>query len=98
MTRFPSPLSTSPWVRLWVDTSFMMADAAMVMTMRSWRIMHGGKAAQAETEKMLGEKVEAGFELVGAMASGKVKTPEGAARKALSVYGKRVRANRRRLG
>ena len=47
---------------------------------------------------MMDEKVESGFELAGAFASGKVKTPEGAARKALDVYGKRVRANRKRLG
>ena len=97
MTRSNSMLTGDQWARMWVDSSFLMADAAMVMAMRSWRMMLGGRAAGAETERMLGEKVEAGFELAGAFASGQVKTPEGAARKTLDVYGKRVRANRRRL-
>ncbi len=47
---------------------------------------------------MVGETVEAGFELAGAVASGRVRTPEGAARAAIGTYGKRVRANRKRLG
>jgi hypothetical protein len=47
---------------------------------------------------MLSEKTQAGLELAGAFASGKMKTPEAAARKTVSVMGKRIRANRRRLG
>jgi hypothetical protein len=47
---------------------------------------------------MVGEKVEAGSELAGALAGGRVKSPQAAARKALTVYGKHVRGNRRRLG
>jgi hypothetical protein len=98
MTRSTATFAAYPWARLWVDTSFLMADAAMVMSMRMGRMMIGGRAAEAETGRMLSEKVEAGFELAGALASGRVKTPEGAARKTLDVYGKRIRANRRRLG
>jgi hypothetical protein len=37
------------------------------------------------------------MELSGALAGGGVRSPEAAARKALTVYGKRVRANRKRL-
>lgn len=81
-----------------MQTGFMMADAAMVIGLRTLRLMHGGPAATREAERMVGEKVEAGYELAGALASGRVKTPEAAARKAVSVYGKRVRANRKRLG
>jgi hypothetical protein len=47
---------------------------------------------------MISEKVEAGSELTGALAGGRVKSPKAAARKALGIYGKRVRGNRRRLG
>ena len=47
---------------------------------------------------MVSEKVEAGSELAGAIGSGRVKSPEAAVRKALTVYGKRVRGNQRRLG
>jgi hypothetical protein len=88
---------TAAWSRLMVDASWLWADAAMVAALRSWRVMAGGPSAGREIERMLGEKVEAGFELAGALAGGRVKTPEAAARKALSVYGQRIRANRKRL-
>ncbi len=93
----PSPAALHQWTTLWVDASFLMADAAAVMMLRSLRMMAGGAAASREAERMIGEKVEAGSELAGALASGRVRTPEAAARKAMSVAGKRVRANRKRL-
>lgn len=80
------------------DTTRLWIDSNTVMGLRVWRMMAGGKSAQREAERMVGEKVEASFELAGAIASGSVKTPEAAARKAVSVAGKRVRANRKRLG
>jgi hypothetical protein len=93
------PIATAAtWTRLWVDVSFLMADAAMVMSMRGWRLMAGGRTAAREADRMLGEKVEAGFQLAGALASGRVRTPEGAARTAIATYGRHVRANRKRLG
>jgi hypothetical protein len=67
------------------------------MALRSWRMMGGGAAASREMERMVSEKVEAGFELAGALAAGRVTSPDDAARKAISVYGRRVRENRRRL-
>ena len=86
------------WPRLMFDASRLWADAGMVVALRSWRMMAGGPAAaRREMERMVSEKVEAGSELAGALAGGSVKSPEAAARKALSVYGKRVRGNRRRL-
>ena len=98
MTPATSTAAAAQWTRLWVKSSFLMADAAMVLTMRGWRMMAGGRPAAREAERMLSEKIEAGFELAGAFASGKLRTPEAAARKALAVSGKRVRANRKRLG
>jgi hypothetical protein len=89
--------SADDWSRLMFDASRLWADAGMVVALRSWRIMAGGPAAGREAERMLGEKVEAGAELAGALAGGSVKSPEAAARKALTVYGKRIRGNRRRL-
>lgn len=97
MTRTSSDVAAQ-WAQLWARSSFLMADAAMVLAMRSWRMMLGGRDGAREGERMIAEKVEAGFELAGALASGRVKTPEAAARKAVSVYGKRIRANRKRLG
>ena len=86
------------WSRLMFDASRLWADVGMVITLRSWRMMAGGPAAQREIERMLSEKVEAGFELAGALAGARAKSPEAAARKALAVYGKHVRENRKRLG
>ena len=86
------------WSRLMFDASRLWADAGTVMALRSWRLMAGGALAQRELERMFSEKVEAGAELAGALAGGRVKSPEAAARKAITVYGKRVRGNRRRLG
>jgi hypothetical protein len=93
------PRTTPPadWTTLMVDASRLWADAGMVVALRSWRMMGGGPAAARELERMVSEKVEAGFELAGALAGGRVKSPEAAAREALGVYGKRVRSNRRRL-
>jgi hypothetical protein len=85
------------WSRLMFDASRLWADAGMVVALRSWRMIGGGPAAAREAEHMLSEKVEAGFELAGALAGGRVKSPEAAARKAIQVYGRKVRANRKRL-
>ena len=85
------------WSRLMFDASRLWADAGLVFALRSWRLMVGGRAAGREIERMVREKTEAGLELGGALAGGGLKSPEAAARKALTVYGKRVRANRKRL-
>ena len=91
--------TATEWSCLMFDASRLWADAGMVVALRSWRMMAGGPAvAQREVERMVSEKVEAGSELAGALAGGRVKSLEAAARKALTVYGKRVRGNRRRLG
>jgi hypothetical protein len=47
---------------------------------------------------MVSEKAAASLELAATLASGRVLTSHGAARAALRIAGKRVRANRRRLG
>jgi hypothetical protein len=66
--------------------------------LRTARLMAGGPLAAREAERMVSEKVAASMEFGAAVASGKVRSPGGAARRALGVAGKRVRANRRRLG
>ena len=87
------------WSRLMFDAWRLSADAGMVMALRSWRIMSGSPAtARRELGRTLSEKVEAGAELAGALAGGRVRSPQAATRKTLAVYGKRVRANRKRLG
>ena len=92
-----SPADTAVWSRLALDTSLLWADAGTVMMLRGWQMMAGGPAAHREAQRMVAEKVEAAFESAGALASGRIVSPEAAARRAVSVYGKRVRANRTRL-
>ena len=93
----PRTNSTAAWSRLMFDASRVWADAGMVVMLRSWRMMAGGSATARELELMFSEKTEAGFELAGVLAGGRVKSPDAAARRALRIYGKRVRANRKRL-
>lgn len=85
------------WSRLMLDVSNLWAEAGMVVMLRSWRVMAGGTAATREIERTVSEKVEAGAELAGVLAGGRIKSPEAATRAALGIYGKRVRGNRRRL-
>jgi hypothetical protein len=80
-----------------VDASLLCANASVVVALRSWRIMAGGPAASQEVERMIREKVEAGTELAGVLTRGQLKNPQVAARRTLSIYGKRVRGNRKRL-
>ena len=91
-------LASADWSRLMFDASKLWADASMVIALRSWKMMAGGPAAARELERTMSEKIEAGSELAGALAGGRIRSPEGAARKAMSVYGRKVRANRKRLG
>ncbi len=99
-TATPIAAAASPadWFRLMADASRLWADAGMVVALRSWRMMAGGPAARREIERMVSEKVAAGFELAGAFAGGRAGSPEAATRTALGIYGKRVRGNRKRLG
>jgi hypothetical protein len=94
----PRANPSADWATLATEAALLWADASVVMAMRSWRMMGGGAAANREMERMVSEKVEAGIELAGALAAGRVTSPNAAARKVISVYGRRVRENRRRLG
>ena len=93
----PRTAPAADWSAIMLDASMLWAEAGTVMALRSWRVMAGGAAAQRELEQMVSEKVAAGLELAGALAGGRVTTPHGAARKALGIYGRHVRGNRRRL-
>lgn len=94
----PRTSLNADWSGLMFDSARLWADAGMVVALRSWRLMAGGPAAGREIERMMSEKAAAVAELAGALAGGRVRTPEDAARKALSVYGRHVRHNRKRLG
>jgi hypothetical protein len=69
------------------------------MLLRSARIAKGGARAEAETQRMITEKVAALAEaqLVAATATLSGSKKQRVAKKALAVYARRVRRNRRRL-
>jgi hypothetical protein len=69
-----------------------------VIAQRSAVLALGGAKAQLEAERMVAEKAEAAWELGLALATGELGVrPETVARRTLEHYGKRVRANGRRL-
>ena len=88
----------NPWARLTLDMMTLGAEASGVMALRMMKLAAGGQAATAEAQLMVAEKVRAAAE-VQAQAwtdalSGKSRlTPKRAVR----LYRKKVRANRRRL-
>ena len=91
-----------PWNAWFAQSAQAMRmcwDAQAVMLLRTLRIAKGGARAEAETQRMIAEKVAALAEaqLAAAAATLKGRKKHRVAKKALAVYAKRVRRNRRRL-
>ena len=83
---------------LGLDAWLLGAEAASVMAMRGARLALGGTAAQTEAERMVSEKAAAACGLGVALATGALGSrPETIAARTIEHYGKRVRANRKRL-
>ena len=87
------------WFALSAQAARMCWEAQTVMLLRGLRMAQGGAKAQAEARRMVTEKVAA---LAEAQVATTVATLKGSkkhrvAKKALGVYAKRVRRNRRRL-
>ncbi|KLE31926.1 hypothetical protein [Aurantiacibacter gangjinensis] len=73
-------------------------EAGWVMWLRTMRIMSGGALAEREVQRMVSEKFVANAMLWPAlMMGGAGQSAETLGARTLSHYGKRVRANRRRL-
>lgn len=101
MTRAPIAATTgdpTDWSQNITDASRLWADALTVIGLRTMRIMRGGRLAEREARQMVDEKFAAGFEFAVALAGGSLLTPEAATHKAMAIAGRKVRANRRRLG
>jgi hypothetical protein len=89
----------NPWLSLGVKAFQVGLEAQSVIALRMLRLAAGGARAQAEVNRMVIEKIAAAGE---AQATATLSAMRGhkehvVAGKALNVYGKRVRANRRRL-
>jgi hypothetical protein len=88
----------NPWIKIGLRSWGLALEASAVMALRSVKLAQGGSAAQAEAHRMLTEKIEAGIELQQKALTGALGIrPEDAAHKVLTHYGRRVRANRKRL-
>ena len=92
-----NPFTANPFA-LGLDAWMLGAEAASVIALRTAKIAAGGAGAEREAERMVAEKFTAAWDLGIAFATGGLGTrPETVARRTLAHYGKRVRANRRRL-
>jgi hypothetical protein len=90
--------SLNPWMTIATDAWLLGLEASTVMTLRTMKLAAGGPAAQTEATRMVAEKAQALAELQMKAATGALGTsPKAAAKKTLSHYRRKVRANRRRL-
>jgi hypothetical protein len=89
----------APWIKLAFETARLGFEAQSVITLRLMRLAAGGHLARAEAERMISDKAaamaEAQVAVAGALLAG--RQSKVAAGKVVRIYGKRVRANKRRL-
>lgn len=89
----------NPWMRLGISAWALGLESSAVIGLRTLKIAAGGAEAEAETRRMVSEKVDAVMALqMMALTGGLSATPHRAAARAVAHYRKKVRANRRRLG
>ena len=91
--------SFSPWVVLTMRAFQLSFEAQNVIALRMLRLASGDVRGQAELNRMVVEKIAAATEAQVAAAAALLNGHKDhvIAGKALTVYKKRVRANRRRL-
>jgi hypothetical protein len=75
-------------------------EASAVIGLRTLKLAQGGRAAEQEAQRMVTEKIEAAIEVGQATLRGASRGADAPllARRALRRYGRKVSANRRRLG
>ncbi|MBY8822835.1 hypothetical protein [Sphingomonas colocasiae] len=92
MARNPS------WMTLAIDGWMLGVESSSVIGLRMMTLARGGSTAAAEAQRMVAEKMRAAIELHALAFTGALgKTPNAAAAKSIAHYGRKVRANRRRL-
>lgn len=88
----------NPWMRLGMNAWALGLESSAVIGLRTLKIAAGGPDAEAETRRMIAEKVDAALALQRlAFTGGLGATPHRAAARTVAHYRKKVRANRRRL-
>jgi hypothetical protein len=90
---------TAPWIALSYDLMRLGIEAQAVMALRLMRLAAGGALAEREAARMVTEKAATVVNAQTAAAVALATGARGAAvsKKAVRVYRRRVRANRRRL-
>jgi hypothetical protein len=89
----------NPWISLGMKAWQIGFEAQNVTALRMLRLAAGGARAEAEASRMVTEKILAAGEaqMAAAAAAMRGHKKHVVAGKAINVYRKRVRANRRRL-
>ncbi len=88
----------NPWLKLSVDTFWLGAEASQVVALRMMKLAGGGAGAAAEAQRMVTEKVAAAMAVQTELALGAMSgSPHAGPTKAVALYRRKVRANRRRL-
>ena len=86
--------SYAAWMRAGMDTWALGIEASAVVGLRVAKFASGGDLDGAEARLMVAEKLASAWEVQAGMIG---LTPLAGARRALSHYGGKVSANRRRL-
>ena|SRR5665213_2095688 len=88
----------NPWIGIGLDAWRLGFEASQVIGLRTMKIAAGGAAGQAETQRMVAEKIDAGLALqTMAMTGALGVSAASASARTLAHYRRKVRANRRRL-
>jgi hypothetical protein len=87
----------NPWLTFSLKAFQLGVEAQNVVALRMMRLATGGAGAEVEMSRMILEKAAAIAEAQFAAATAAGKADHVIASKALTVFRKRVRANRRRL-
>ena len=92
----PSPYAA--WASAGLDAWTLGMDASAVIGLRLAKIAIGDAAAGREAQLMVAEKVQAALEMQADLMTGRFgSTPLSGTQGLLRHYGRKVRANRRRL-
>jgi len=89
----------NPWLTLTMQAAWLSWEAQSVIALRLMRLAGGGRAAQSEATGMISEKVAAFSEahMVAATAALGGGNAARTTKKILTIYKKKVRANKQRL-
>jgi hypothetical protein len=89
----------NPWFAIARDAGRLAVETPAVMALRMARLSRGGKRGRTEAQRMVIEKAQALGEANAAAARSLLSgdAPPLIVHKAIRIYGRRVKRNRRRL-